>query len=85
MGPSHIVLTKFNYVYEVANLELLRGSFEPFLRTIKDLLKINNSMILGLLEPRISGVQADKRCNSLGFESWIRVEALGFSGGIWLL
>lgn len=41
--------------------------------------------IVSLLEPRISGDMANKVCQSLGFDNWIRVEAVGFSGGIWVL
>ncbi|XP_019152396.1 PREDICTED: uncharacterized protein LOC109149189 [Ipomoea nil] len=41
--------------------------------------------MVGLLEPRISGNAADKACKSFGFVNWLRVEAVGFSGGIWLL
>lgn len=36
-----------------------------------------------LLEPKVSGIIADKICNKMGFSEWARVEALGFSGGIW--
>lgn len=38
-----------------------------------------------MLKPRISGSSADKVCRSFGFDNWIRVEAIGFSGGIWVL
>ena len=41
--------------------------------------------ILGLVETRCRGDHADKICNSLGYEFWVRVEALGLSGGIWIL
>ena len=40
--------------------------------------------ILGLGETGCSGEHANKICDQLGFEFWIRVEALGFSEGIWL-
>ena len=29
--------------------------------------------------------RADKVCKSLSFDHWLRVEAVGFSGGIWVL
>ncbi|KAI9121265.1 hypothetical protein K1719_008298 [Acacia pycnantha] len=38
-----------------------------------------------LLEPRISGRSADKVIKSWGFSHSVRMEAEGFSGGIWLL
>ncbi|XP_019150525.1 PREDICTED: uncharacterized protein LOC109147318 [Ipomoea nil] len=33
----------------------------------------------------VSGDQANRICSSFGFNDWIRVEAVGYSGGIWLL
>lgn len=41
--------------------------------------------ILILLEPRISGTSTDEVCRRLGKSRWIRSEATGYSGGVWLL
>lgn len=41
--------------------------------------------ILALCEPRISGQKADKFIKYSGYDFSFRVEANGFSGGIWLL
>lgn len=38
-----------------------------------------------ILEPRISGREADLACKRIGYPDWIRSEARGFSGGIWIL
>lgn len=43
------------------------------------------AVIFVLVEPRISGSQADKVIKKLGFQHSHRVEASGFSGGIWIL
>ncbi|KAK4277819.1 hypothetical protein QN277_015755 [Acacia crassicarpa] len=51
----------------------------------KDIVNKYYVNILCLLEPRISGVRADKVCRKLGFSHWMRVEATGFFGGIWVL
>ena len=56
-----------------------------FLITTKDIIRIHKPTILGLLETRVSGEKADTVCRKLGFDYWVRVEALGFSGGIWVL
>lgn len=40
---------------------------------------------MGLIEPRISGQNADKVVRKLGFTNWIMVEATGYAGGIWVL
>ncbi|XP_073045682.1 uncharacterized protein [Primulina eburnea] len=53
-------------------------------RVIKDVKRRFNPRILGLIEPRVSGYQADEICKKMGFENWLRVEATGFSGGIWV-
>ncbi|KAG8654139.1 hypothetical protein MANES_05G103750v8 [Manihot esculenta] len=36
------------------------------------------------MEPRVSGTHANAICGRLGFDNWIRVESLGFSGGVWI-
>ncbi|XVF69958.1 hypothetical protein PTKIN_Ptkin11bG0122600 [Pterospermum kingtungense] len=57
---------------------------KEFLRVLKDLLRQYKPILLALLEPRFSDYQADEICNNLGFKEWIRMEAIGFSGGIWV-
>ena len=44
-----------------------------FVRVLKDLLKQHKPDILGLLEPKVSGSQADDVCQKLGFKEWIRL------------
>ncbi|XP_075507519.1 uncharacterized protein LOC142544347 [Primulina tabacum] len=46
--------------------------------------KILNPTILGLLEPRVFGSHADEIRKKMGFENWLRVEATGSSGEIWI-
>lgn len=41
--------------------------------------------IVILLEPRISSASADCVCKKLGKKRWVRSEANGFSGGVWVL
>ncbi|XP_019186593.1 PREDICTED: uncharacterized protein LOC109181296 [Ipomoea nil] len=55
-----------------------------FLRALKNLLNIYRPSILSVFEPKVSGAQANEICKKLGFSDWIRVEAVGFSGGIWV-
>ncbi|XP_019199070.1 PREDICTED: uncharacterized protein LOC109192823 [Ipomoea nil] len=56
-----------------------------FKRTLRQFCRDSNPSLICLLEPKVSGNQANKLCNSFGFDEWIRVEAVGFSGGIWIL
>ena len=56
-----------------------------FCTIVHDWRKSFNCNILAVVEPRISGVKADKIVEKLGFESSHRVEAQGMSGGLWLL
>ena len=58
------------------------ASFREFLRSSKEMIRKFLLNVLGLVETRISEEDADKVCRSLGFDEWIRVEAVGFSGGI---
>lgn len=55
-----------------------------FMRILKDILHKHNPDIFGLLEPKVSGNQADRICKNIGYDHWVRVEAFGFSGGIWI-
>uniref|UniRef100_A0A803NEW3 Uncharacterized protein n=1 Tax=Chenopodium quinoa TaxID=63459 RepID=A0A803NEW3_CHEQI len=54
------------------------------LAVLRELIRINDPSILALVETHISGEQAQKICDRIGFSGQFRVEAQGFSGGIWL-
>ncbi|XP_019191705.1 PREDICTED: uncharacterized protein LOC109186233 [Ipomoea nil] len=56
-----------------------------FHRTLKQLIWEHKPSIVCLLEPKVSGDQANAICAGFGFSEWVRVEAFGFSGGIWIL
>lgn len=54
-----------------------RGASNPtFMRNLKDLLAVH--------KPTIFAAVADRVCQQIGWGSWHRVEATGFSGGIWI-
>lgn len=55
------------------------------MREAKDLMKEHKPMIVVLMKPRISETKADEVCKSLGKNKWIRSEASGFNGGLWVL
>ncbi|XP_038993416.1 uncharacterized protein LOC120117180 [Hibiscus syriacus] len=50
----------------------------------KQFLRDNRLDIVGIVEPRSSGSKADLIIASLGFHHSHRIEATGYSGGIWL-
>lgn len=54
-------------------------------RLIKDLVNRHKVNLLALYETRISGETALRKIARLGFDSWFRVDATGFSGGICIL
>ena len=56
-----------------------------FRRAFKTFVKNYNPSLVVLMEPRISGCKADSFIKKSGFDNSHRVEAVGFSGGIWLL
>lgn len=56
-----------------------------FPHLIKDLKSNYRFQVLVILEPRVSGQRADKIIEKLDYGSSYRIEANGFSGGIWLL
>lgn len=63
-----------------------QGAAAPkFHSVLKSFLKGFRPHIVILVEPRISGSQAEKVIKKTGYPHSHRVEACGFSGGIWLL
>lgn len=50
---------------------------------IRDCSKIYRLSFFAILEPRISGIRADKVIDKFGFSGAVRVDAVGFAGGIW--
>lgn len=56
-----------------------------FIRSITDLKRLHLISVMVLLEPRISGTTALKVADNLGFSNYFIVDAVGFSGGLWLL
>lgn len=46
------------------------------------MIKHHRPDVLVLIEPRVSGIKADDICLKIGFDNWIRVEAVGFSDRI---
>ncbi|KAK8693502.1 hypothetical protein V6N13_071085 [Hibiscus sabdariffa] len=55
-----------------------------FLPAAKQFLRDNRPDVVVFVEPRISGRRADSVISALGFTHSHRVEAIGFSGGIWV-
>ncbi|KAL4386393.1 hypothetical protein GQ457_09G029360 [Hibiscus cannabinus] len=54
-------------------------------RYCRSFFREHHPRIVATFEPQISGTKADKVIAKLGFPSSFRVEAHGFSGGVWLL
>lgn len=73
------------FVMKILSWNSQGAASSGFRHTLFLLVKKIKPDLVGLLEPRISGNAVDKACKSFGFENWIRVEVVGFSGGIWLL
>lgn len=51
---------------------------------VKEVIRINQPTMVVLVETHLSGEQAEKVCDKIGFSGKMRVEAQGFSGGIWM-
>lgn len=51
---------------------------------IHDFCALFKRFILVLVETQVNGFRADMICLKMGFDNWFRVEAVGFSGGIWV-
>lgn len=55
---------------------------KSFLRAAKWIIASERPAIFDLFETKILGDKANEVCKKLGFHQWVRVEAIGFSGGI---
>ena len=63
-----------------------QGANKPnFRRSIRYILKKYQTDFLALFETHAGGDKARKICQNLGFDSSFRVDAIGQSGGIWIL
>ncbi|XP_074318159.1 uncharacterized protein LOC141654951 [Silene latifolia] len=51
---------------------------------LNELIRVNKPQVLALVEPHISGETAQRVCDRISFGGKTRVDARGFSGGIWL-
>ncbi|GMJ02456.1 hypothetical protein HRI_003914800 [Hibiscus trionum] len=65
------------------NVQGALGSY--FFRCFNLMVQVQKPDIVALFEPRISGRKADSFIRRSGFDNSYRVEATGFSGGIWVL
>ena len=57
---------------------------KAFLAALKELIKRHNPKVLALVETHMGGEQAEKIATLLHFTGHTRVDAVGFSGGIWI-
>ena len=63
-----------------------QGAASPsFRRSFSTVVNNSKPVMVVLMEPRISGSKADNFIKNSGFDKSRRVEAEGFSGGIWIL
>ncbi|XP_074301475.1 uncharacterized protein LOC141632870 [Silene latifolia] len=63
----------------------VQGAGSPaFMSMLQELIRVNSPQVLALVETHISGDVAQRVCDRINFGGKIRVEAQGFSGGIWL-
>ncbi|KAF7842450.1 RNA-directed DNA polymerase [Senna tora] len=67
-------------------LRMMKGAAsKSFPSLVRDLFNIYNLDILTLYETRTSGERATKIIQRCGINNFIRIEAEGYSGGIWIL
>lgn len=62
-----------------------RAGGKNFHNLVRDIMKIYHIDFIAILEPKISGTRAENVVNRIGLDDGVRVEAQGFSGGIWCL
>ncbi|XP_021764430.1 uncharacterized protein LOC110729037 [Chenopodium quinoa] len=55
-----------------------------FVSALKEAVRLNKPNVLTLVETHMGGEQASRIANILGYNGHERVDAMGFSGGIWV-
>lgn len=55
-----------------------------FLRNICEFIRIHNPLILVLFEPRVASIRGEAICRRTPLNRFEKIEAQGFSGGIWM-
>ncbi|CAN1182866.1 hypothetical protein LINPERHAP2_LOCUS36213 [Linum perenne] len=58
---------------------------DRFLSAFKSYILEFNPNVVILVEPKISGDNSVRVCRKLGFDAFLRVKVVGFSGGIWVV
>ncbi|RYR45291.1 hypothetical protein Ahy_A07g031128 [Arachis hypogaea] len=56
-----------------------------FCRTLKEFVGMHKPNVVILLETRCSGETAERTIRNCGFDHWHIKEAVGYSGGIWVM
>ncbi|KAJ4837028.1 hypothetical protein Tsubulata_027740 [Turnera subulata] len=62
-----------------------REKSDLFSSSFRDIVQQNRVHLAVILEPRISSPTAERVIQTLGFPAWVREDARGFAGGIWIL
>lgn len=82
---SALIFFVFALMMNIACWNCRGAGSRTFPLMVKEIVKKNEIGVFCIIEPRISGLRADRMVRRLGFTNWIRLEASGFSGGIWVL
>lgn len=61
------------------------ASSSQFQREMRELRRIYKTLVLILLEPKVSGEVADGVCRDHGMNCWSLYEAKAFRGDVWVL
>ncbi|KAL2944462.1 Ribonuclease H [Bienertia sinuspersici] len=56
----------------------------PFLSALKEVIRVNRPSVVALVETHMDGNHARVVASTIGFDGHLRVDAQGFSGGIWV-
>ncbi|XP_074270863.1 uncharacterized protein LOC141594770 [Silene latifolia] len=87
--PYHLMDRFPNFLSRKPTLNIMtwnvQGAGNPaLLSMLTELVKVNNPQVLVLMETHISGDIAQRVCDRIHFSGKTRVDAEGFSGGIWM-
>lgn len=78
-------MSVFNMSISIMYWNVQGEASSNFRRAFRIIVNNYKPSLVVFMEPHISGSKADEFIKKSGFDNSHRVEAVGFSGGIWLL
>lgn len=69
---------------KIMSWNVQEAASRDFFCTLKFILSLHKPCVFRLFETKTSGDNADRICQEIEYDIWVRMEAIGCSSGIWV-